>query len=73
MLTMNLWPSAGLCNGSTRTVIDIIYTPNHTPPSLPIAVIVKFDDYSFFNRKSFVPITPVTADINTEKTIHELH
>jgi ATP-dependent exoDNAse (exonuclease V) alpha subunit len=55
-------------------VIDIIYTPNHTPPSLPIAVIVKFDDYigpSFFNRKSFVPITPVTAGINTEKTIHE--
>jgi hypothetical protein len=67
MLTTNLWPSAGLCNGSTGTVIDIIYAPNHTPPSLPIAVIVRFDDYigpSFFNRESFVPITPVTAGIN---------
>ncbi|CAB3990332.1 ATP-dependent DNA helicase PIF1-like [Paramuricea clavata] len=71
---MNLWPSAGLCNGSTGTVIDIIYAPNHTPPSLPIAVIVRFDDYigpSFFNRESFVPITPVTAAINIGKTIHE--
>jgi len=26
MLTMNLWPSAGLCNGSTGTVVDIVYS-----------------------------------------------
>ena len=32
MLTMNLWPSVGLCNGSTGTVIDIIYSVNNQPP-----------------------------------------
>jgi len=45
MLTMNLWASVGLCNGATGTVIDIIYAINHTPPDLPIAVIMKFDYY----------------------------
>lgn len=73
-LTMNLWPSAGLCNGSTGTVIDIVYAPNHAPPSLPIAVIVRFNDYigpSFFKREAFVPITPVTVGINIDNCIHE--
>ena len=45
MLTMNLWASAGLCNGATGTVIDFIYQHGHQPPDLPIAVIVQFDDY----------------------------
>ena len=45
MLTINLWASVGLCNGSTGTIIDIIYAENHAPPDLPIAVLVKFDDY----------------------------
>ena len=74
MLTMNLWHSAGLCNGSTGTVIDIIYAPSHTPPSLPIAVIVRFDNYigpSLFNRESCVSITPVTVGIKIDNSIHE--
>ena len=29
---MNLWPFAGLCNGSTGAVIDIINTTPHKPP-----------------------------------------
>lgn len=29
MLTMNLWPSVGLCNGATGTVVDFIYENNH--------------------------------------------
>ena len=45
MLTMNLWPAVGLCNGETWTVIHFIYQNNHQPPDLPIAVIVKFDNY----------------------------
>ena len=67
MLTKNLWASAGLCNGSTRVVIDIIYETNHNPPDLPVAVLVKFDAYcgpSFFNISSCVPISPVTTSIN---------
>ena len=41
MLTINLWPSVGICNGATGIVIDIVYQIGHAPPSLPIAVIVK--------------------------------
>ena len=37
MLTMNLWPSVGLCNGATGTVVDIIYT---TPITLQICLLV---------------------------------
>ncbi|CAB4019302.1 ATP-dependent DNA helicase pif1, partial [Paramuricea clavata] len=34
MLTMNLWSSVGLCNGTTGKVVDIIYQNNHQPPDL---------------------------------------
>lgn len=74
MLTMNLWPSVGLCNGSTGQVIDIIYAENHRPPDLPIAVIVRFDDYvgpSFSNMKDCVPITPVTASVHIDNSVAE--
>ena len=74
MLTMNLWPSVGLCNGSTGTVIDIIYSVNNQPPDLPIAVVVKFDYYSgsvFSNMPSCVPIPPVTATATIGNSIHE--
>jgi ATP-dependent exoDNAse (exonuclease V) alpha subunit len=74
MLTMNLWASVGLCNGSTGTIIDIIYAENHAPPDLPIAVLVKFDDYcgpSFATIPSIVPIPPVTATVNVQDSILE--
>ena len=74
ILTMNLWPSVGLCNGSTGTIIDIIYAENHAPPDLPIAVLVKFDDYSvpsFANMPSCVPVRPVTATVNIENSLLE--
>ena len=74
MLTMNLWPSTGLCNGSTRTVVNIIYETNHQPPLLPISVVVKFDKYSsssMTNMPHCVPIPPITATVNIENTVHE--
>lgn len=74
MFTMNLWPSVGLCNGSTGTVVDIIYAINHQPPDLPIAVVVKFDHYTgpvFSNQPSFVPIPPITATVTTANLVHE--
>ena len=64
MLTNNIWPSVGLCNGSTRTVVDIIYKTDHQPPLLPIAVVVKFDKYSgpsMTNMPCCVPVPPKTA------------
>lgn len=40
MLTMNLWPEVGLCNGASGKVIDIIYAENSYPPMVLIAVVV---------------------------------
>ena len=69
MLTMNLWTDVGLCNGATGTIVDFIYASNQQPPDLPIAIIVKFDDYtgpSLTNRiTGCVPICPITATYNT--------
>ena len=75
MLTMNLWPSVGLCNGSAGTVVDIIYKTSHQPPDLPIAVIIKFDDYigpSTSNKiPSLVSIAPVTISVSSGNSVHE--
>ena len=45
MLTMNLWPSVGLCNGATGTVIDFIFESTHPPLDLPAAVMVHFENH----------------------------
>ena len=74
MLTMNLWPQVGLCNGTTGVVVDIIYAGNHQPPDLPIAVIVKFDNYtgpSISAIPDCVPIPPITASVNACNSVHE--
>ena len=44
-----------------QEVTSIAYAPNNTPPSLPAAVMVKFDNYSgrrFLSTDS-IPIVPV--------------
>ena len=75
MLTMNLWPSVGLCNGSTGTIMDIIYTTPHKPPDLPVVVIVKFDNYIgpsiSENIPSLVAIAPVDVSAQYGNSVHE--
>ena len=34
----------GLCNGALGTVIDFVYAKDQAPPTLPICVIVQFDE-----------------------------
>ena len=46
MLTANLWAQVGLCNGAAGSVMHILYPEGQCPPSMPIAVIVKFDAYT---------------------------
>ncbi len=45
-LKSNLWAQKGLCNGATGEVFDIVYATGQKPPSLPIAVLVQFDQYT---------------------------
>ena len=44
MLIANLWVEAGLVNGALGTVVSICYESG-VPPELPLAVMVKFDNY----------------------------
>ena len=75
MLTMNLWSNVGLCNGATGTVVDIVYQNNHQPPDLPIAVIVKFENYRgpVFNENQplCIPVYPITVSSQAEVGFHE--
>ena len=76
MLTMNLWPDVGLCNGATGVVKHIIYQAGHGPPSLPISVMIQFDKYSgpSFSpaNSSLVPISPISACASTSHTLERL-
>lgn len=45
MLRKNLWTEGGFLNGSTGTVHAIIYAENEQSPSIPLYILVKFDDY----------------------------
>lgn len=75
MLTKNIWPEKGLCNGSMGYVKHIVYKEGESPPSLPMAVIVKFDKGyvgpSFdHNENNLVPITPQAC---TSESLGEEH
>ncbi len=60
MLTANLWTEVGLVNGTLGTVTAICYESGQGPPSLPIAVTIKFDSYSGPTLEDgAVPIIPL--------------
>jgi hypothetical protein len=63
MLTRNLWVDCGLVNGKVGTVLGIVYDVGVKPPSLPLAVLVQFDNYSgpCLQPHSVVPIVPRTS------------
>jgi hypothetical protein len=63
MLTANIWIEASLVNGSMETIQDIIFK-GQGPPSLPIAVLINFDNYegptiSNTEGVKVVPIVPI--------------
>ena len=58
MLTSNLWVEVGLVNGARGTIQAICYKIGG-PPSLPLAIMVKFQNYSGPTLHDTVPITPV--------------
>ena len=64
MLIQNLWIDKGLCNGAMGEVTSIVYAPNNTPPSLPLAVMVKFDNYfgPKFLPTDSIPMVPIITN-----------
>ena len=72
MLILNLWPSVGLCNGATGTIIDFIFERNHQPPDLPVAVIVQCESYRGPSFEDTRPsCVPITVSSQTENGFHE--
>ena len=76
LLTRNLWTEAGLCNGAIGIVKDIVYMARCSPPALPVAVIVQFDDNYIGPSISedlprCVPIIPVTSNSETLGSAYE--
>ena len=69
VMTSNICQPAGLCNGATGTVMDIIYDEGTSAPLLPKFVWVDFGEKykgpSFFPndemRRGWVPVHPFTA------------
>ncbi|KAI3835106.1 hypothetical protein MKX03_016792 [Papaver bracteatum] len=68
MLRKNIFTEFGLVNGSTGTVVDIVYEENKKPPAhMPIAVMVKFDKYTgpqLYEEPNInvIPIVPVVTN-----------
>lgn len=58
MVQWNLWVDAGIVNGSTGTVVDIVYTGSHRPPDLPDCVCIQLDDDGTYTGPSAWPDTP---------------
>ena len=61
MLRTNLWVGGGLVNGTLGTVRYIVYSPDARPPSLPLFILVEFDQYRgpsvVDNLFPFIPMT----------------
>ena len=65
MLTSNLWVDFGLVNGAMGTIEAICYQTGG-PPSLPTAVMVRFDKYNGPSLPNgVVPITPIRRSWST--------
>ena len=70
MLRDNLWVRGGLVNGTLGTVHAIVYDTNTAPPSLPLYILVQFDNYQgpYIKEKLFPIITKdVTWHLNNQK------
>jgi len=71
MLMANLQTETRLVNGSIGTVQDIIFKENQGPPSLPIAVLISFDNYkgstiASLEDERVIPITPIRYTWNSK-------
>ena len=80
LLTKNVWQSAGLCNGATGKVVDLIFSERRPPPGLPECVVIDFgENYTgppLFGdqetiRRGWVPIYPEYSEWYTSSCTSE--
>ena len=68
MLIKNIWQGKGLYNGALGTVQGFVFSDNVKPPSLPLCVLVEFDDYkgpsAAGQGQSIVPIIAETIQFD---------
>jgi len=62
MLIANLWTEVRLINGSIETIQNLLFKEDQESPSLPIAVLISFNNYidptiSNLKGKRVVPVT----------------
>ena len=67
---------AGLCNGAIGVVKDIVYNNACSPPALPVALVVQFDESYigpsiFTDSPQCVPIVPVRSNSDTLGSAYE--
>ena len=64
MLTKNIWQRKGLYNGALGTVLGLVFREGVKPPSLPICMLVQFDEYS---GPSIIPhvrnVIPIVSEV----------
>ena len=73
MLTRSLWAKYGLCNGAMGVVNTVIYKDGQYPPSLPITVLVVFENY----KRPMVdgccaPVIPIVSNSNTSENLKRI-
>ena len=76
LMSKNVCQPAGLCNGATGVVKDLVYEPGVVAPGLPKFVWVDFGEQytgrTFFegndDRRGWVPVHPTTATWWTPKS-----
>ena len=77
LLTNNICQLAGLCNGSTGIVKDIVYdditSPSHLPRFIMVDFVSQYTGTTFFlgveTRRGWVPVCPVTPTWYTPSRI----
>ena len=72
MLIRNVWQTKGLYNGALGTVRGLIYAEGKKPPTLPLCILIEFDDYSgpsVVPGRNLVPIVSETIQFDSRSGV----
>ena len=64
-----------MCNSAKSSIQSIIYKQGQCPPALPVAVLVKFEDYQgpTLDQNAAVPIVPIICNSNSTENMERQH